>query len=115
MKSKKNNNSDLDGQSTASEILVQKNMSQLLTTFLTPKIEAIKRLPSKIYLLKLNRINSLIANNIRELDVGDNLVVGKKAMGRIVKFDKIDTPATVKFENCGKAASFTLKKIHTNI
>ena len=38
---------ELEGPSTASEILTQKNMSHLLANYLTPTIEAIKRSPSK--------------------------------------------------------------------
>lgn len=46
---------------TASEIITQKNMSHLLTNYLSPTIEAIKRVPSKyLFYYLFNKINNRV-------------------------------------------------------
>ncbi len=71
-----NGSTDIEAGSTASEILIQRNMSHLLTSFLAPKIEGIKRLAS----------------------VGDWLIVRGRLMGRIVRLEKTETTGVVQLE-----------------
>jgi len=71
-----NNSTDIESASTASEILIQRNMSHLLTNFLTPKIEGLKRSPN----------------------VGDCLVLKQKLQGRIVRLEKTDSFGIVQLD-----------------